>query len=138
MDDTNTNIPDTEAVVTAPTPSIEVEEVVVETKAPEAKEAYAPRRPMGGVGARKRVVGGKDGARGGARSGGRRPQTERVKPEFDQKILDIRRVTRVVSGGRRFSFSVAIVIGDKNGRVGLGMGKSSDTSLAIEKAIKDA
>jgi len=45
---------------------------------------------------------------------------ERVKNEFDQKILNIRRVTRVVSGGRRFSFSVAIVIGDKKGSVGVG------------------
>ncbi|MCB9805698.1 30S ribosomal protein S5 [Candidatus Nomurabacteria bacterium] len=58
--------------------------------------------------------------------------------EFDQKILDIRRVTRVSSGGRRFSFSVAIVIGDKKGKVGVGVGKAGDTSLAIEKAVKNA
>ncbi|MFA5838656.1 MAG: 30S ribosomal protein S5 [Candidatus Paceibacterota bacterium] len=63
---------------------------------------------------------------------------ERVKNEFSQKILNIRRVTRVVSGGRRFAFSVAIVIGDKNGSVGIGTGKSTDTSLAIEKATRDA
>jgi small subunit ribosomal protein S5 len=53
-------------------------------------------------------------------------------------MIDIRRVTRVVAGGRRFSFSVALVAGDKNGRVGFGMGKATDTSLAIEKAFKDA
>lgn len=63
---------------------------------------------------------------------------ERIKNEFEQKILNIRRVTRVVSGGRRFSFSVAIVIGDKKGSVGVGTGKATDTSLAIEKAIRDA
>jgi len=63
---------------------------------------------------------------------------ERTKNEFEQKILNIRRVTRVVSGGRRFSFSVAIVIGDKRGSVGVGSGKATDTSLAIEKAIRDA
>lgn len=60
------------------------------------------------------------------------------KPEFDQKILDIRRVTRVVAGGRRFSFSVALVAGDKKGSVGLGLGKAGDTSLAINKALRNA
>jgi small subunit ribosomal protein S5 len=62
----------------------------------------------------------------------------RVKPEFDQKIIDIRRVTRVVTGGRRFSFSVAVVIGDRKGRVGVGMGKAGDTPIAIDKAVRDA
>ena len=62
----------------------------------------------------------------------------RPKPEFDQKILDIRRVTRVVAGGRRFSFSVVLVAGDKKGGVGLGLGKAGDTSLAINKALRNA
>jgi small subunit ribosomal protein S5 len=62
----------------------------------------------------------------------------RVKPEFDQKIISIRRVTRVVTGGRRFSFSVGIVIGDRRGRVGVGLGKAGDTPLAIDKAVRDA
>lgn len=70
---------------------------------------------------------------------GRRPGSfNRVKPEFDQKILNIRRVTRVVAGGRRFSFSVAIVAGDKKGSVGLGLGKAGDTALAINKALRNA
>jgi small subunit ribosomal protein S5 len=73
------------------------------------------------------------------RSGDRRKSSLRPeKPEFDQKILSIRRVTRVVSGGRRFSFSVAMIIGDKKGSVGLGLGKSSDTTLAINKAVASA
>lgn len=62
----------------------------------------------------------------------------RPKPEFDQKILSIRRVTRVVAGGRRFSFSVALVAGDKKGSIGLGLGKAGDTSLAINKALRNA
>src|SRR3989344_4710115 len=62
----------------------------------------------------------------------------RPKPEFDQKIIDIRRVTRVVAGGRRFSFSVALVAGDKKGCVGLGLGKAGDTALAISKALRNA
>lgn len=78
------------------------------------------------------------------RSGGpRRPRpggksfADRVK-DVDQKILDIRRVTRVVAGGRRMSFAVSMIIGDKNGVVGVGTGKGNDTALAIAKALKDA
>jgi small subunit ribosomal protein S5 len=63
---------------------------------------------------------------------------QRVRSEFDQKILDIRRVTRVSAGGRRFSFAVALVAGDKKGRVGVGTGKASDTALAIEKAFRNS
>ena len=81
-------------------------------------------------------------SRGGFRSGGRsdrkKPREDRVKSEFDQKILNIRRVTRVASGGRRFSFSVAIVLGNRKGSVGVGTGKAGDTSLAIDKATKNA
>ncbi len=62
----------------------------------------------------------------------------RAKSEFDQKIISIRRVTRVVTGGRRFAFSVAVVIGDRKGRVGVGLGKAGDTPLAIDKAVRDA
>lgn len=73
------------------------------------------------------------------RNNGRRGSSfNRVKPEFDQKILNIRRVTRVVAGGRRFSFSVALVAGDKKGAVGLGLGKAGDTALAINKALRNA
>lgn len=47
-------------------------------------------------------------------------------------------MTRVASGGRRFSFSVALVAGNRKGKVGVGTGKAGDTSLAIEKALKNA
>jgi small subunit ribosomal protein S5 len=57
-----------------------------------------------------------------------------VKPEFDSKTIQVRRVTRVTSGGRRFAFSVAVVIGDKKGSVGVGLGKAQDTASAIAKA----
>src|SRR5207248_2776598 len=50
----------------------------------------------------------------------------------------IRRVARVMAGGRRFKFSAAIVIGDKKGRVGVGLGKAADTAQAIDKATRDA
>lgn len=85
--------------------------------------------------------------RGGARSGGgddrrrtrRAPRREeRPRSEFDQKIISIRRVARVMAGGRRFNFSVSIVAGNKNGKVGVGLGKAGDTQLAIEKAVRNA
>jgi len=71
---------------------------------------------------------------------GRRPSRRdtRTKPEFDQKIVSLRRVTRVMAGGRRFSFSVCLVAGNRKGMVGVGQGKASDTPLAIEKAFRDA
>ena len=69
----------------------------------------------------------------------RRPKREeRPRPEFEQKIIGIRRVTRVMGGGRRFSFSVCMVAGDRAGKVGVGLGKASDTALAIEKAFRKA
>jgi small subunit ribosomal protein S5 len=68
----------------------------------------------------------------------RSARPERAKPEFEQKVLGIRRVTRVVAGGRRFTFSVVIAIGNKRGSVGVGIGKASDTALAMEKAFRDA
>ena len=82
-------------------------------------------------------TGGKGGKQGG-RTGGRPPRAPREKPEFDSKTISIRRVTRVVSGGRRFTLSVALVAGDRNGRIGLGTGKALDTQVAIEKALKAA
>ncbi len=69
----------------------------------------------------------------------RRKRTEgRARTEFDQKIVSIRRVARVMAGGRRFSFSVCLISGDKRGKVGVGLGKATDTSLAIEKASRNA
>ena len=70
--------------------------------------------------------------------GGRGGMGRPAPSEYDHKILDIRRVTRVVAGGRRFSFSIAVVIGNKKGKVGLGVGKGGDISASIEKAVKDA
>ena len=75
--------------------------------------------------------------RGGSSQGGPR-RDARPKSEYDNKIINIRRVTRVVSGGKRMSFSVVMVVGNRKGSVGVGSGKASDTALAIEKAMRDA
>lgn len=58
--------------------------------------------------------------------------------DFDHKVLDVARVTRVVKGGKRFSFKVIVVVGDRKGKVGVGVGKGSDTTGGVEKAIRDA
>lgn len=107
--------------------SEETAKTMTDSKAPAKKAPGTKTSP------RKRSVSfvGKDGK--GQR---RRPRRERGAGEPEQKIIDIRRVTRVTSGGRRFSFSVAVVVGDKNGRVGVGLGKGGDTAIAIDKAVK--
>ncbi len=110
------------------------------TETPAAKNAAtdAPAAPA----APRRGGRGRGGDRRNNQRGGRRPRRgrrgERPRQEFEQKIVSIRRVTRVMAGGRRFSFSVSMVIGDKKGRVGVGVGKAGDTQLAIEKAVRDA
>ncbi len=77
--------------------------------------------------------------RGGPRRDNRGPKREaKPKPEFDQKIVAIRRVTRVTSGGRKFSFAVAVIAGDRKGRIGFGTGKGLDTAMAVDKAYKKA
>lgn len=62
----------------------------------------------------------------------------RPKSEYEQKLIDLRRVARVMAGGRRFSFRAAVVLGDQKGKVGFGLGKAADTSQAIEKAARQA
>lgn len=60
------------------------------------------------------------------------------KQDFEQKIIDLRRVARVVAGGRRFNFRVTVIVGNRKGEVGVGLGKAADTSTAIEKAARSA
>jgi len=113
---------------------------IADTKSAEATGASlgAPKAPdtRGAKGDFRDTPRSFDRNRKNPRLGG--PREPRAKPEFDQKIINIRRVTRVASGGRRFSFSVALVVGNRKGSVGVGIGKAGDTSLAIDKAAKNA
>ena len=60
------------------------------------------------------------------------------KTEYESKVLDIARVTRVVAGGRRFRFRAVVVIGNRRGKVGVGVAKGQDVSLAVNKATAQA
>ena len=109
-------------------------EAVADAEMPRASERRAlPKRSE-----RDRRPGGRAGGGGdrGGRRGGR--DNRDARSEFAQKMISIRRVARVMAGGRRFNFSVCMVIGDKQGRVGVGLGKAADTQLAIEKATRAA
>lgn len=116
-------------------------EAVIETasEAPAAPAAAAPAASahQGGYAPRGDRVFKKNPRqdRGDRRGPKREPKP---KPEFDQKIVDIRRVTRVTSGGRKFSFAVAVIAGDRKGRVGFGTGKGLDTAAAVDKAYRKA
>jgi len=113
------------------TPEVVVAEVVAEASPVEATPAAATSSPRGG--------GARGSLRGRApRAGGRGGRPPRERGEFEQVTIDARRVARVMAGGRRFNFSLVVVIGDKKGRVGVGLGKGVDTALAIDKATRDA
>ena len=72
------------------------------------------------------------------RNQGRERDPRGRKSDLDQKTLDIRRTARVVAGGRRFTFRATVAVGDRNGRIGLGMGKGVSVAEAIEKAAYQA
>ncbi len=68
----------------------------------------------------------------------RRKKMPKEKPEFDQQIVDLARVTRVTKGGKQLSFRATVLIGDHNGRVGYGVEKGKDVQIAVEKAVNHA
>lgn len=75
------------------------------------------------------------------RNFGRREKTSRPpreKSEFDSKVLDITRVTRVTKGGKRFSFRATVAIGDGKGKVGVGVAQGRDVAQSIQKATNQA
>jgi small subunit ribosomal protein S5 len=67
--------------------------------------------------------------------GGSRPE---IKDEFDQRIIDLARVTRVMAGGKRMRFRACVAIGNKAGKIGLGMAKGADVTAAVNKAVNKA
>lgn len=63
---------------------------------------------------------------------------KREKPEFEQRLVDIARVTRVMAGGKRLRFRACVIIGDEKGKIGWGVAKGADVSIAINKAVQQA
>ena len=120
----DTNETKTNTEETTVTPEVSVTPVAA---APAGAPASAPRRFS------------RDSSRDQKKNPRRSPKKDvRARSEFDQKTVSIRRVTRVTSGGRRFTFSATIVAGNRKGMVGVGQGKAGDTPLAIDKALRDA
>ncbi|MBI4993035.1 MAG: 30S ribosomal protein S5 [Candidatus Magasanikbacteria bacterium] len=75
-------------------------------------------------------------AKGKDKNRSNKPKAE--KPEFDQQILDLARVTRVTKGGKQMSFRATVLIGDHRGRVGFGVDKGKDVQMAVNKAVNQA
>lgn len=99
-----------------------------------------PSRGGGQGGGRRDDRGGGGGDRGGRRDDRRGGKSgfEQVKKEFEEVLLEVGRVTKVTSGGRQLRFRAAVVIGDRKGRVGFGLGKAQEVSIAVEKAVNSA
>ncbi|MFA6215016.1 MAG: 30S ribosomal protein S5 [Patescibacteria group bacterium] len=71
-------------------------------------------------------------------TGGRRGPARPAEKEFDQVIIDIARVTRVMAGGKRMRFRACVVIGDRHGRIGSAVAKAADVTAAVNKAVTKA
>ncbi|MFA6071964.1 MAG: 30S ribosomal protein S5 [Janthinobacterium sp.] len=68
----------------------------------------------------------------------RSPKFKTEQPEFEQRLIDVARVTRVMAGGKRMRFRATLAIGDRKGQVGVGLAKGADVTMAIQKAFNQA
>lgn len=112
----------------------------------EKQQQVAPSAPIAtataeaGQGTRPARTAGprKDGRGGPRKPGGNRPKRDEFIDEFEQKIIDLARVTRVMAGGKRMRFRACVAVGNKKGQIGIGLAKGADVTMAISKAVNQA
>jgi small subunit ribosomal protein S5 len=116
---------------------------MAETTAQQPTTAGAPaprgnnaRRPGGRGDFRGNNRGGKRDGKGGGRGRGRRD--DKPRDDFEARIIDLARVTRVMAGGKRMRFRACVVVGDKKGQLGVGIMKGADVQFAVAKATEKA
>lgn len=111
---------------------IEVSEEVTEEVKAEASEAATEEVAEENVTVLK-------GSRAGSRSRKRKVETQEEKPqsEWQERVVQIRRVTKVVKGGKKLSFRAIVIVGNQKGQVGVGCAKAAEVIIAIQKAIAD-
>jgi small subunit ribosomal protein S5 len=105
-----------------------------ENKKPATAGRAAARPQTGNAGAGRSVYADKRRRDRGGRPGGRGERQD----EFEQRIVDIARVTRVMAGGKRMRFRACVVVGNKKGKIGSGLSKGADVTMAVTKAVNKA
>ena len=109
------------------------EEIIATVEAVETVENTETSEPAN---KNERKFNNKNGQRGPR--GKREGRGEKVSDGIDKKMVNVNRISKTVKGGRKMRFNAVVVAGDKKGRVGVGMGKATEVTLAIEKASVDA
>jgi small subunit ribosomal protein S5 len=114
----------------------ETSEVIVPEEVEEIVGPASPEEVKGPAGKGVAVEKGKGGRRTfGFKKGGLKLEK---RDEFDERVFDIARVTRVMAGGKRMRFRVCVAIGDHKGKIGTGVGKGADVTAAVKKAVNKA
>ncbi len=135
--ESNAETPQPEAVSAETTAAADTEAASTDASGPRGRRGdrgsdRAPKK-------RENTIGSKLGApAGGGRSREAAPAEDAERNEWKEKVIQIRRVTKVVKGGKKLSFRAVVVVGNGNGQVGIGIGKSNEVIGAIQKGVSAA